>query len=330
MRLFLALLVVLAGLSTASAQLSRGYEPTRINIVLVAFNDDAGMPHGFTRPGGVLTPGGNSYTLEDFARKFGASGSFEGLVDVANDHETVTSYGSLREYYKEVSEGSLNFDVRIVNQDLGGDHAGYPEWIVLGDSRQHYREANGEFFPDALEEMHDYIRMNYETETLDWSGLPATINAPTDELIVFIYAGWQVDDRVIPMIFTLKLKNSILVMLQESVRETAMALTTPQPLRLQIPQRSSQGSEFMPMRWVISLVLDTQPHFGLLRTPTPIRVRQAGWEMFLCGGVAASRLGVQCIMAGMALRQKGERVLAALRVSTMLMGPVPACSTRSI
>ena len=195
MRLFLTLTVVLAGLSTASAQLRRGYEPTRINIVLVAFSDDAVLPHGFTRPGGVLTPGGNSYTLEDFARKFGASGSFEGLVDVANDHETVTSYGSLREYYKEVSDGSLDFEVRIVNQDLGGDHVGYPEWIILPGSRHDYQTANNEFFDDALEVMHDYIRMNYETETLDWSGLPATTDAPTDELIVFIYAGWQVDDR---------------------------------------------------------------------------------------------------------------------------------------
>ena len=196
MRLFLTLTVVLAGLSTASAQLRRGYEPTRINIVLVAFSDNAVLPHGFTTsPGGVLTPGGNSYTLDDFARKFGASGSFEGLVDVANDHETVTSYGSLREYYKEISEGSLDFEVRIVNQDLGGDHVGYPEWIILPKSRHDYQTANDEFFDDALEAMHIYIRRNYETETLDWSGLPATTEAPTDELIVFIYAGWQVDDR---------------------------------------------------------------------------------------------------------------------------------------
>ncbi len=195
MRLFLTLTVVLAGLSTASAQLRRGYEPTRINIVLVAFSDNAVLPHGFTTsPGGVLTPGGNSYTLDDFARKFGASGSFEGLVDVANDHETVTSYGSLREYYKEISEGSLDFEVRIVNQDLGGDHVGYPEWIILPKSRHYYQTASGEFFDDALEEMHEYIRMNYETETLDWSGLPATTDDPTDELVVFVYAGWQRDD----------------------------------------------------------------------------------------------------------------------------------------
>ncbi len=193
MKFFLSLLVVLAGLSTASAQ----YEPTRINIVLVAFSDDAVLPHGFTRPGGVLTPGGNSYTLEDFARKFGASGSFRGSVQVAKGSETVTSYGSLLDYYQEISDGSLSidFDVRIVNQDLGGDHEGYPEWIVLDDPWQDYREARGEFFPDALEAMHDYINENYDTESSEWDNLPAEVTAPTDELIVFIYAGWQVDDR---------------------------------------------------------------------------------------------------------------------------------------
>ena len=184
MKLFLSLLVVLAGLSTASAQ----YEPTRINIVLVAFSDDAVLPHGFTRPGGVLTPGGNSYTLEDFARKFGASGSFRGSVQVAKGSETVTSYGSLLDYYQEISDGSLSidFDVRIVNQDLGGDHEGYPEWIVLDDPWQDYREARGEFFPDALEAMHDYINENYDTESSEWDNLPAEVTAPTDELIVFI------------------------------------------------------------------------------------------------------------------------------------------------
>ena len=194
MRLFPTLSVVLASLLPAGAQ---DYEPTRINIVLIAFNDEAGLPHGFTRSGDVLTPGNYSYTLDDFARKFGASGSFKGSVLVAKGNETVTSYGSLLDYYQEISDGSLtmDFDVRIVNQDLGGDHQGYPEWIVLDDTRHNYQMARSRFFGEALAAMHDYINMNYDPETLDWSGLPATTRVSTDELVVFIYAGWQVDDR---------------------------------------------------------------------------------------------------------------------------------------
>ena len=149
MRPFLVALCVLVGVQAVQANrsIARSSNPTRMNIVLLTFDDADRMPHGYTRSGSgatsVLTPGAGSYTMDDFKRKFGATGSFKNTVIVGGGskggrEELPKSYGSLRDYFREISAGSLDFQVRIVNRE-DPNHAGYPEWIIMGETWGHYR-----------------------------------------------------------------------------------------------------------------------------------------------------------------------------------------------
>ncbi len=164
--------------------------PTRMNVVLVTFSNEDAMPYGYTRTGNVLTPGTDSYTMDDFEKKFGVSGSFTGSVTVGRNETLPASYGSLRDYFYEISGGALNLSVRIVNRELSN---GYPEWIVLPNPWSHYNMPTSGFLDPALAETNDYIDEKYGSSAA-YDNFPTRLNDSTEEVVVFVYSGWQVQD----------------------------------------------------------------------------------------------------------------------------------------
>lgn len=85
------LLVILSALIPAVTHGQvRTVQPTTMHVVLLTFIDTA--PHHYTRvqtttpatPGTItLTPGDSSYTLDDFSRKFGVTGTCQGTARFA-------------------------------------------------------------------------------------------------------------------------------------------------------------------------------------------------------------------------------------------------------
>ena len=202
MRLLLSVLLGLASTQLSHAQLStsqRTLPPTRINVVLVTFPDADRVPHGHTKTGGVLTSGDDSYTMDDFESKFGVTGaaSFKGPITVGGDEALPKSYGSLREYFREVSAGALNFDVRIINRELSDGH---PEWITLPQMWGTY-ESRGyrrhDLIKDGLAAANTYIQMHYSPSISDYADFPtaATKDNASTEVVVFVYSGWQVQQE---------------------------------------------------------------------------------------------------------------------------------------
>ena len=133
--------------------------PTKLDVVLVTFKDAPkkkaswtypyhkhDLPHDYSRrkSDGALIPGDDSYKMEDWQRLFGTPGAadFEGKgVTVANGREVLPEvFGSLRQYFEDVSGGRFILQVRIINPQ---DANGYPRWVQLPKTKGYYGELDG-------------------------------------------------------------------------------------------------------------------------------------------------------------------------------------------
>ncbi len=139
--------------------------PMRLYVVLVKFQDvntKAGAdkykrhkndtPHGWSKNSrGEWVPGDDAYTLEDFQKLFGESGapSFKGTgITVADDEDLPEVFGSVKDYFDEVSGGDLELQVEVVNDPMDG-HEDYPEWIELPRPRWYYERYLSEYWEHA-------------------------------------------------------------------------------------------------------------------------------------------------------------------------------------
>ena len=129
--------------------------PCTLDVVLVTFQNATARapgetydyhlhdrPHGSNDDGTYPDPD-SSYTRRDFERLF--SGGYEGLPDfvgtnqtVANGHRLPAVFGSVRDYYHQVSNGLFQLHVRLINPD---DGTGYPRWVELPQTKGHYAET---------------------------------------------------------------------------------------------------------------------------------------------------------------------------------------------
>ena len=201
MRVFRSLLLMVLVLvsQVAYAQVTN---LTTLSVVLVTFEDD--MPHGYTRTGTALTPTvGTSYTLNDFERKFGVSGTFNHEAGITlsnrNPEELPAAYGSVKDYFYEMSGEELDFDVRIVNRE-DPNHSGFPEWIVMGMTRAQYAGmavGRSSILHDALIRVRGYITAEYTADEIasDFADFPRSIFLRTADVVVFVYSGWQSGNR---------------------------------------------------------------------------------------------------------------------------------------
>ena len=179
-----------------------------MHVVLLTFIDTA--PHHYTRvqtttpatPGTItLTPGDSSYTLDDFSRKFGVTGTSFGdnngeVISLDGGETLPLSYGSLRDYFHEISVGALDFTVRLLNKE-DPDNSGYPEWIIMDEDRQHYedRGAGDSFLEDALEDAVEYVDDEYADDA-DYANFPRTLTTSNTDVVVFVYAGFERNNRI--------------------------------------------------------------------------------------------------------------------------------------
>ena len=204
--------LILIGLSAVEAQMMvRPTQPTRLNIALVTFADADEMPHGYTRTvdevTGIhtLTPGTESYRMIDFQRKFGATGTDFGNsegpdVPLSNGETLRATYGSLRNYFFEISREGFDFDVRIVNRE-DPNHTGYPEWIILQQTRATFDtvsiDQRGIFLPTVLPQINHYINTHHRpTDPNSWATFPTRVQDVTDDVVAIIYGGWETHNRM--------------------------------------------------------------------------------------------------------------------------------------
>lgn len=208
MRCLLLLSVFLATSEIAQAGTGRSLthtwtSPMNLSVVLVKFQDeppsanrpnnyeDHDTPHGWTKTAtGSWIPGQDAYTLDDFKRLFGQSGTFTGTtVTVAKGREALPEvFGSLADYFTHVSGGQLQLQVTVLNDGMDeAQYSDYPKWIELPQTKWYYAEMDGAFWKDA-----------YKTTVDAGYTLPSgdTIANRKQNKIVFVYAGAEIaDDR---------------------------------------------------------------------------------------------------------------------------------------
>ena len=179
--------------------------PTTLHIVLVSFPDQ--QPYGYTDAG---APGSDSYTFADFKRMLGASdeayGTAEGAaVTLSNGEMLPKVYGTLKQWYDDVSGGKLELRFRFVNPPRKDD-TDYPQWLQLDQTRKHYqsteRVAAG-FLDNATQALVNQLPMWYPVGTAYVDVPVGTIDEPRGRgvagintpgyrrrhKLVFIYAG---------------------------------------------------------------------------------------------------------------------------------------------
>ncbi len=186
--------------------------PCKLDVVLVRFADgtpltedtlghnDHDIPHGGTLrivPATATSPqtdewlpGASSYTLDDFKRLFGVSGtSFSGTdLTVANgEGDLPLVFGSVADYYNEVSGGDYRLEVRIVNRAMTGEIGDYPDWIRLPHTRWDY--ARG---------MYNFLSHAYTAATAaGYTDLPdgSSIASRKRHKVAFVYGGPEIADN---------------------------------------------------------------------------------------------------------------------------------------
>ena len=208
--LFSIALLILVGAGRVDAQPGRlaafWASPCTLDVVLVAFKDTTArhrgttpsrndsdfynyyehdLPHGYTIPNGVLTPGTSSYTMDDFERLFSGGyhysvneeeeplvliPEYTGTPTVADSETLPEVFGSLRHYFHEVSGGDFELHLRILNLERGN----YPVWVQLPQTKGHYAERamGNEFWLHAERAMRDSVRA--------W-GLDTAVYDPPDD-----------------------------------------------------------------------------------------------------------------------------------------------------
>ena len=188
--------------------------PTKLDVVLVTFQDatttQAGwtydyhlhdLPHGYSRRAsdGALLPGDDSYKMEDWQRLFGTPGAaaFDGKgVTVANGREALPEvFGSLREYFEDVSGGDFILQVRIINPQ---DANGYPRWVQLPETKGFYGEIDGgtdrrratRYWDDARAAAQDSIALWYPgTTDYDLPDASADVARRRSHKVLYLYSG---------------------------------------------------------------------------------------------------------------------------------------------
>ena len=200
-----------------------------LDVVLVTFDDGTAPVGGYDyhlhdRPYGT-NPGQDvrdRYTLRDFERLF--IGGYDRLQDLPFVGDTVhvangryelpyKVFGSVRAYYDSVSNGAFQLHVRMINP---ADDQGYPRWVELPLTKDHYAEVNlgdrHEFRIDAHAAAWDSVRCWNPTTPL--SERPSTCGASVggytiDELpnisynrdrrvrhkVLYLYSGATYSDR---------------------------------------------------------------------------------------------------------------------------------------
>ncbi len=177
--------------------------PMKLYVVLVKFKDvsenhdkdkhghsEHDTPYGWSKNSdGEWEPGDDAYTLEDFQKLFGESGapSFKGTgITVADGNEDLPEvFGSVKDYYDEMSGGDLDLQVEVVNDPMD-DHEEYPEWIELPRSRWYYEVEEGEYWE------HCYLAAVAAGHTLPRGNTIANRKA---NKILFLHAGTEIADR---------------------------------------------------------------------------------------------------------------------------------------
>lgn len=183
--------------------------PTKLYVVLVKFRDATALatdpaevrqrlsndvPRGWTQnTSGAWVPGRSSYTLDDFKRLFGESGTFDGTgVRVANGSETLPElYGSVKEYFAHVSGGDFVLQPQVVNRAVTVGGVEYPEWIQLPETRVHYEASLRDFWRHCL------LATQLEGYTIPDGD---TVEERKGNKIAFIYGGPELRsaDSLIP------------------------------------------------------------------------------------------------------------------------------------
>ncbi|MCY4603962.1 MAG: hypothetical protein OXE49_06990, partial [Gemmatimonadetes bacterium] len=161
--------------------------PCTLDVVLVTFDDAterAGgydyhlhdRPHGSNDDGAYPDPD-SSYTLREFERLF--SGGYDSLQDSAlvgntvkvakGNHTLPEVFGSVRAYFDEISNGDFELRVRMINP---ADSQGYPRWVELPQTKEHYAEIDrGDehrhdlFWDDAQRAAQDSVNLWYPDTT---------------------------------------------------------------------------------------------------------------------------------------------------------------------
>ena len=187
--------------------------PTKLDVVLVTFKDATkkkaswtypyhkhDLPHDYSRrkSDGALIPGDDSYKMEDWQRLFGTPGAadFEGKgVTVANGREVLPEvFGSLRQYFEDVSGGRFILQVRIINPQ---DANGYPRWVQLPKTKGYYGELDGRnlddenvYWEDAHDAAQDSIALWYPgTTDYDLPDASADVARRRGHKVLYLYSG---------------------------------------------------------------------------------------------------------------------------------------------
>ena len=163
-------------------------------------HNDHDIPHGGTLrivPATATSPqtdewlpGASSYTLDDFKRLFGVSGtSFSGTdLTVANGEGGLPLvFGSVADYYNEVSGGDYRLEVRIVNRAMMGEIGDYPDWIRLPHTR--WDDPRG---------MYNFLSHAYTAATAaGYTDLPdgSSIASRKRHKVAFVYGGPEIADN---------------------------------------------------------------------------------------------------------------------------------------
>ena len=217
---YVFLILVLGSLLEVSAAHARGSanswtSPCTLDVVLVAFRDttaarplsprDCGSssnpevcdyhlqdrPYG-TNPG---EQGTDRYSLRDFRRMltggYGSVTTFVGdTVTVAGGHTLPEVYGSLRAYYDSVSSGAFRLRVRTINR---ADGQGYPRWVELPHTKQHYAEigiGRPLFWNDAQRTAQDSVDVWYPNTTeYDLPDNTYGVDRRLRHKVLYLYSG---------------------------------------------------------------------------------------------------------------------------------------------
>ncbi len=177
------------------------WTPTmNLYVVFVRFEDestdrpydhqDYDQPYGWVKSGDKWVPGDKAYTLDDFKRMLGVSGTWRGTgIQVGNRTETVPEqFGSLEEYFDEASGQQMDLEVTIVNSAMEEtQYSAYPKWIKLPETRWHYARMAGEYWRDAYAAT---IEAGYTLPS------PHTVASRRSNKILFLHANTEIpDDR---------------------------------------------------------------------------------------------------------------------------------------
>ncbi|MCW8849945.1 MAG: hypothetical protein OQJ81_08210, partial [Melioribacteraceae bacterium] len=153
--------------SSGSGQIIKLVNKTiTLKVLLVEFQDVKHRSPEY--PKSLALP---AYTYNDFENLFFSENQYCSPRMYSPDGEKV--FGSLRDYYRIMSNNTLGIEGYILNRDLNNDNI--PDWIMLDNNKSYYNNNRGNIFRDEAKEKAKKIGLNLDVDK--------------NNFVVIIYAG---------------------------------------------------------------------------------------------------------------------------------------------